>query len=62
MRKSFFNDERGTVTLLIWSSSYKNFKCGTHNRFFEVNVYQKDAVNAHHWRHNIARPGSEIDL
>jgi len=41
---------------------FKNYKCGTHNRFFEVNVYQKDPVNAHHWRANIARPATEIDL
>ncbi|KAJ5902852.1 hypothetical protein N7495_003380 [Penicillium taxi] len=41
---------------------YKNFKCETHNKFFELNLYQKDPVNKHHWRLNIARPGSEIDL
>jgi hypothetical protein len=33
-----------------------------HNKFFEVNVYQKDPVNAHLWRANIARPAGEIDL
>ncbi|KAJ5793723.1 hypothetical protein N7457_000322 [Penicillium paradoxum] len=43
-------------------NSYKNFKCTTHNKFFEVNLYQKDPVNKHHWRLNIARPGTEIDL
>ncbi|KAF1842710.1 uncharacterized protein K460DRAFT_407105 [Cucurbitaria berberidis CBS 394.84] len=43
-------------------NTFKNFKCATHNRFFEVNVYQKDPVNAHHWRANIARPATEIDL
>ncbi|KAL8387092.1 hypothetical protein RB595_010163 [Gaeumannomyces hyphopodioides] len=43
-------------------NSYKNFKCDSHNKFFEVNIYQKDPVNQHHWRVNIARPGSEIDL
>ncbi|KAF4535198.1 MFS multidrug transporter [Lasiodiplodia theobromae] len=43
-------------------NAYKNFKCSTHNKFFEVNVYEKDPFNAHHWRQNIARPGSEIDL
>ena len=42
--------------------SYKNFKCEGHNKFLEVNVYQKDPANKHHWRVNIARPGSEIDL
>lgn len=41
---------------------YKNFKCTTHNKFFEVNLYQKDPVNLHHWRLNIARPASDIDL
>ncbi|KAK1749488.1 hypothetical protein QBC47DRAFT_465535 [Echria macrotheca] len=43
-------------------NSYKNFKCEEHDKFFEVNVYQKDPVNRHHWRVNIARPGSTIDL
>jgi hypothetical protein len=41
---------------------YKNFKCTTHNKFFEINLYQKDPVNRHHWRFNIARPASDIDL
>lgn len=41
---------------------YKNFKCVVHNKFFEVNLYQKDPVNSHHWRANIARPSDEIDL
>lgn len=43
-------------------SSYKNYKCGGHNKFFEVNIYQKDPVNKHHWRANIARPAGSIDL
>ncbi|KAI1364597.1 hypothetical protein F5Y08DRAFT_306368 [Xylaria arbuscula] len=43
-------------------NSYKNFKCEAHNRFFEVNLYQKNPVNAHHWRANIARPARDIDL
>ncbi|KAJ4372081.1 hypothetical protein N0V83_003854 [Neocucurbitaria cava] len=43
-------------------NAYKNFKCAVHNKFFEVNVYQKNAINAHHWRANIARPAGEIDL
>ncbi|KAJ5632121.1 hypothetical protein N7490_008460 [Penicillium lividum] len=43
-------------------NSYKNFKCITHDKFFEVNLYQKDPVNQHHWRSNIARPASDIDL
>ncbi|KAI3391798.1 hypothetical protein diail_6788 [Diaporthe ilicicola] len=41
---------------------YKNYKCDSHNKFFELNLYQKDPVNKHHWRINLARPGSEIDL
>ncbi|PVH81612.1 hypothetical protein DL98DRAFT_354525, partial [Cadophora sp. DSE1049] len=43
-------------------NSYKNFKCGIHNLFFEVNIYQKNPVNLHHWRANVARPASSIDL
>ncbi|KAI1335764.1 hypothetical protein F5Y15DRAFT_419647 [Xylariaceae sp. FL0016] len=43
-------------------NSYKNFKCDDHNKFFELNVYQKDPVNKHHWRMNAARPASSIDL
>ncbi|KAI1491210.1 hypothetical protein F5X96DRAFT_668928 [Biscogniauxia mediterranea] len=43
-------------------NAYKNFKCESHNKFFEVNVYQKDPLNKHHWRINVARPGSTIDL
>ncbi|KAJ5193616.1 hypothetical protein N7491_000947 [Penicillium cf. griseofulvum] len=43
-------------------NSYKNFKCTMHNKFFEVNLYQKDPINRHHWRLNIARPASDIDL
>lgn len=42
--------------------SYKNFRCDQHNRFFEVNIYQKDPINKHHWRANLARPSSAIDL
>jgi hypothetical protein len=33
-----------------------------HNKFFELNLYQKDPVNKHHWRANIARPSADIDL
>ncbi|TVY84655.1 hypothetical protein LSUE1_G000514 [Lachnellula suecica] len=43
-------------------NSYKNFKCTLHNKFFELNLYQKDPVNRHHWRANIARPADDIDL
>ena len=41
---------------------YKNYRCDEHNKFFEVNLYQKDPVNKNHWRVNLARPGSQIDL
>ncbi|OBT82970.1 hypothetical protein VE02_08467 [Pseudogymnoascus sp. 03VT05] len=43
-------------------NSYKNFKCLIHNKFFEVNLYQKDPVNRHHWRATISRPAEEIDI
>ncbi|KAF5598220.1 major facilitator superfamily transporter [Fusarium pseudocircinatum] len=44
------------------ANTYKNYKCRGHNKFFEVNIYQKDPVNKHHWRANIARPAGSIDL
>ncbi|KAF4456658.1 MFS multidrug transporter [Fusarium austroafricanum] len=43
-------------------NTYKNYKCRGHDKFFEVNVYQKDPVNKHHWRADIARPADSIDL
>ncbi|RFU81466.1 mfs multidrug transporter [Trichoderma arundinaceum] len=43
-------------------NSYKNFRCEAHNRFFEVNLYQKNPTNAHHWRTTLARPSRDIDL
>ncbi|KAK6822015.1 mfs multidrug transporter [Apiospora arundinis] len=43
-------------------NAYKNYKCEAHNKFFELNVYQKDPVNKHHWRANLARPAGSIDL
>lgn len=43
-------------------NTYKNFKCNLHNKFFEVNLYQKSPRNAHHWRANLARPSRDIDL
>ncbi|KAF1911663.1 hypothetical protein BDU57DRAFT_543149 [Ampelomyces quisqualis] len=43
-------------------NTFKNYKCGMHKKFFEVNVYQRDPVNVHHWRADIARPASDIDL
>lgn len=42
--------------------SYKNFKYTTHNKFFELNLYEKDPANLHHWRANIARHAGDIDL
>ncbi|KAI8266680.1 hypothetical protein K4K58_009379 [Colletotrichum sp. SAR11_239] len=41
---------------------FKNFKCDIHDRFFEINLYEKDPINKHHWRANLARPASNIDL
>ncbi|KAM3558131.1 hypothetical protein MY1884_004151 [Beauveria asiatica] len=43
-------------------NTYKNFRCQTHDKFFELNIYQKDPVNLHHWRANLARPARDIDL
>ncbi|KAH7127883.1 hypothetical protein B0J13DRAFT_564663 [Dactylonectria estremocensis] len=43
-------------------NSYKNYKCEGHGKFFEVNLYQKDPVNKHHWRANLGRPAASIDL
>ncbi|KAM5429291.1 hypothetical protein McanMca71_007700 [Microsporum canis] len=43
-------------------NSYKNFRCSLHNKFFEINLYQIDPINKHHWRATIARPAAEIDL
>ncbi|KAH7205372.1 uncharacterized protein BKA55DRAFT_530727 [Fusarium redolens] len=43
-------------------NSYKNFRCEYHNKFFEVNLYQKNPTNTHHWRANLARLSREIDL
>lgn len=44
------------------SFSYKNFRCAEHDKFFEVNLYQKDPMNKHHWRSDLARPATLIDL
>ncbi|KAJ0132033.1 hypothetical protein HZ326_24874 [Fusarium oxysporum f. sp. albedinis] len=41
---------------------YKIYKCQGHNKFFGVNIYQKDPINKHHWRVHIARPADSIDL
>ncbi|EXM19077.1 hypothetical protein RAB80_015016 [Fusarium oxysporum f. sp. vasinfectum] len=44
------------------ANTYKNYKCRNHNKFFDVNIYQKDPVSKHHWRVDIARPAGSIDL
>ncbi|KAK8914878.1 hypothetical protein VCV18_011199 [Metarhizium anisopliae] len=44
------------------ASRYKNYKCEVHDKFYEVNIYQKDPVNKHHWRATLARPARDIDL
>lgn len=41
---------------------YKNFQCQKHNKFFEINLYQKKLTNTHHWRATLARPSRDIDL
>ncbi|WZH45367.1 uncharacterized protein QYS62_006420 [Fusarium acuminatum] len=43
-------------------NTYKNYRCRGHNKFFEVNIYQKNPVNEHHWRADIARPAGSTDL
>lgn len=53
----------GSGHLGYWHTGrYKNYRCAGHNKFFEVNIYQKNPVNEHHWRANIARPAGLIDL
>lgn len=41
---------------------YKKFRCSDHDSSFELNLYQEDLVNKHHWRLNIARPAKDSDL
>ncbi|KAH8746886.1 hypothetical protein BGZ57DRAFT_1011139 [Hyaloscypha finlandica] len=43
-------------------NSYKNYRCERHNKFFEINLYQKNPTNTHHWRATLARPSRDIDL
>ncbi|KIH86489.1 hypothetical protein SPBR_08737 [Sporothrix brasiliensis 5110] len=43
-------------------NTYKNYKYDSHKKYFEINVYQKDPTNRHHWRVNVARPAVNIDL
>ncbi|KAH7213299.1 uncharacterized protein BKA55DRAFT_599777 [Fusarium redolens] len=44
------------------ANTYKNYKCRGHNNFLEVNIYQKDPVNKHHWGADIAWPAGSTDL
>jgi hypothetical protein len=59
---SFFLTQTRYQANLSRPCRYKNFRCASHNKFFELNLYEKDPVNKHHWRANIARPATEIDL
>ncbi|KAF2963867.1 hypothetical protein GQX73_g9698 [Xylaria multiplex] len=43
-------------------NSFKNFRCEEHNKFFELNLYQENPINKHHWRANLGRPARDIDL
>jgi hypothetical protein len=61
-KRSFFLTQTRLQAHLSRSCRYKNFRCAAHNKFFELNLYEKDPVNTHHWRANIARPATEIDL
>lgn len=50
------------ISLIHPIRRYKNFRCSAHNKFFEVNLYQKHPTNRHHWRSTLARPSRDIDL
>jgi hypothetical protein len=48
-------------------NSFKNYKCGTHNLFFEVNAYKKNTALSHHHTSTIhgrtySRDSAGIDL
>ncbi|TGJ78886.1 hypothetical protein E0Z10_g9879 [Xylaria hypoxylon] len=43
-------------------NSFKNFRCEEHNKFFELNLYQENPTNTHHWRANLGRPARDIDM
>ncbi|KAF1999499.1 hypothetical protein P154DRAFT_554760 [Amniculicola lignicola CBS 123094] len=43
-------------------NAFKNYKCGAHNKFFEINVYEKDPVSLRYWRADVARPATDVDL
>lgn len=42
--------------------AYETARCSGHHRFFEVNLYQKDAVSKHYRPVNFARPATWTDL
>ncbi|RDW56549.1 hypothetical protein BP6252_14099 [Coleophoma cylindrospora] len=42
--------------------SYKNYRCEKHNKFFEINLYQKTPANPHHWLTHRTQSSREIDL
>ena len=46
---------------LFKKNTFKNFKCGTHDKFYELNLYTRSSDNKHHWRADVERPGSQID-
>ena len=58
--KVSFDTVRSTTRGLL--TFVKDFKCKTHNKFFEINLYQKDPINKHHWRVYTARPADQIDV
>eukprot|EP00741_Cyanophora_paradoxa_P001198 tig00000459_g1156.t1 len=43
-------------------NTFKNFKCAPCDFFYELNLYERDPVNKHHLRADVARPASDIDL
>ena len=57
--KSFVIDDtnNGDQTFLR-SNDFKNFKCGAHKRFFELNLYTASGVSHHHTSH---RSGNSYD-
>ncbi len=41
---------------------YKSYRCLGHNKFFELNMYQKNPTQKHHWRADVDRPARNLDL
>lgn len=54
--------EKCSQLMTVSYDRYKNFRCVTHDKFFELNIYEKNPSSAHHWRADIARPAGHIDL